>query len=47
MNTIFIAEQHIEYVTDNSEDGKQERDRFYPQFVRSQTGVGASRSVSH
>lgn len=34
-------------ITDNSEEGKQERDRFYAQFVRSQTGVGASRSVSH
>lgn len=34
-------------ITDNSEEGKQERDRFYAQFVRSQTGVGVSRSVSH
>lgn len=34
-------------ITDNSEEGKQERDRFYAQFVRSQTGVGASRSASH
>ncbi|MCW2481656.1 cation/acetate symporter ActP [Candidatus Symbiopectobacterium sp. NZEC135] len=34
-------------ITDNSEEGKQERDRFYAQFVRSQTGVGASRSSSH
>ncbi len=34
-------------ITDNSEEGKQERGRFYAQFVRSQTGVGASRSVSH
>lgn len=34
-------------ITDNSEQGKQERGRFYAQFVRSQTGVGASRSVSH
>lgn len=34
-------------ITDNSEEGKQERERFYAQFVRSQTGVGASRSVSH
>ncbi|MCW2475181.1 MULTISPECIES: cation/acetate symporter ActP [unclassified Symbiopectobacterium] len=34
-------------ITDNSEEGKQERERFYAQFVRSQTGVGASGSVSH
>lgn len=34
-------------ITDNSEEGKQERDRFHAQFVRSQTGVGSSRSVSH
>lgn len=34
-------------ITDSSEEGKQERERFYAQFVRSQTGVGASRSVSH
>ncbi|MFT8209570.1 MAG: cation/acetate symporter ActP [Symbiopectobacterium sp.] len=34
-------------ITDNSEEGKQERRRFYAQFVRSQTGVGASRGVSH
>lgn len=34
-------------ITDTSESGAQERQRFYPQFVRSQTGLGASGSVSH
>lgn len=34
-------------VTDNSEEGKQERLRFKAQFVRSQTGLGASQSSSH
>lgn len=34
-------------ITDNSEAGAQERARFHSQFVRSQTGVGASRSSSH
>ncbi|WP_224653309.1 cation/acetate symporter ActP [Pectobacterium versatile] len=34
-------------ITDRSETGKQERARFHAQFVRSQTGIGASRSSSH
>lgn len=34
-------------ITDRSATGAQERARFYPQFVRSQTGVGASRGHSH
>lgn len=34
-------------ITDRSEQGQQERERFYAQFVRSQTGVGASRGASH
>ncbi|MBJ7222696.1 MULTISPECIES: cation/acetate symporter ActP [unclassified Brenneria] len=34
-------------ITDRSAAGQQERARFHSQFVRSQTGVGASRSGSH
>lgn len=34
-------------ITDNSEEGQQERLRFKAQFVRSQTGLGASQSSSH
>ncbi|QTF09879.1 cation/acetate symporter ActP [Brenneria izadpanahii] len=34
-------------ITDGSETGRQERARFHSQFVRSQTGVGASRSGAH
>lgn len=31
-------------VTDHSREGQLERERFYPQFVRSQTGIGISQS---
>ncbi|AYH00217.1 cation/acetate symporter ActP [Pectobacterium parmentieri] len=34
-------------ITDRSETGQQERARFHAQFVRSQTGVGASKGSSH
>ncbi|MEC5345193.1 cation/acetate symporter ActP [Brenneria populi] len=34
-------------VTDRSEAGRQEHARFHAQFVRSQTGVGASRGGGH
>ncbi|EEP90451.1 Cation/acetate symporter actP [Yersinia kristensenii ATCC 33638] len=34
-------------ITDNSVEGQQERLRFKAQFVRSQTGLGASQSSSH
>lgn len=34
-------------VTDRSVAGDQERARFFPQFVRSQTGLGASGAVAH
>lgn len=34
-------------ITDTSLNAQQERIRFYPQFVRSQTGYGASESASH
>ncbi|WP_159567236.1 cation/acetate symporter ActP [Budvicia diplopodorum] len=34
-------------ITDTSLNAQQERSRFYPQFVRSQTGYGASESTSH
>ncbi len=34
-------------ITDNSAEGQQERLRFYPQFVRSQTGIGISQSSKH
>ncbi|MEH2920414.1 cation/acetate symporter ActP [Samsonia erythrinae] len=34
-------------ITDRSAAGQQERARFHAQFVRSQTGVGASRGGSH
>lgn len=34
-------------ITDRSEAGQQERARFHAQFVRSQTGVGASKGSSH
>ncbi|WP_158893946.1 MULTISPECIES: cation acetate symporter [unclassified Pseudomonas] len=34
-------------ITDKSAAGEEERARFYPQFVRSQTGLGASGAVSH
>ncbi|KGA25269.1 MULTISPECIES: cation/acetate symporter ActP [Pectobacterium] len=34
-------------ITDRSAAGQQERARFHAQFVRSQTGVGASKGSSH
>ena len=34
-------------VTDNSEKAKAEREKFFAQFVRSQTGLGASGAVDH
>lgn len=34
-------------VTDKSTQAHQERARFLPQFIRSQTGIGASGAVSH
>ncbi|TRX75819.1 cation acetate symporter [Pseudomonas mangiferae] len=34
-------------VTDKSQAADEERARFYPQFVRSQTGLGASGAVAH
>lgn len=34
-------------ITDNSREGQLERERFYPQFVRSQTGIGISQSSNH
>lgn len=34
-------------ITDTSKSAAQERARFLPQFVRSQTGVGASGATSH
>ncbi len=34
-------------VTDKSQEAGEERARFFPQFVRSQTGLGASGAVAH
>jgi cation/acetate symporter len=34
-------------VTDHSQEGQQERQRFQAQFVRSQTGVGIESGKSH
>jgi len=34
-------------ITDHSREGELERERFYPQFVRSQTGIGISQSSNH
>ncbi len=34
-------------ITDHSREGERERERFYPQFVRSQTGIGISQSSDH
>lgn len=34
-------------ITDKSPAAEEERARFYPQFVRSQTGLGASGAVAH
>lgn len=34
-------------ITDNSEKAKAEREKFFGQFVRSQTGLGASGAVDH
>jgi cation/acetate symporter len=34
-------------VTDNSAGAKAEREKFFAQFVRSQTGLGASGAVDH
>jgi cation/acetate symporter len=34
-------------ITDKSAEGANERALFFPQFVRSQTGLGASGAVNH
>ena len=34
-------------ITDKSKSAAEERERFLPQFVRSQTGLGASGAVAH
>jgi cation/acetate symporter len=34
-------------ITDKSTAGVNERALFFPQFVRSQTGLGASGAVAH
>ena len=34
-------------ITDKSTAADEERARFFPQFVRSQTGLGASGAVAH
>ena len=34
-------------VTDKSQAASEERARFLPQFIRSQTGLGASGAVAH
>ncbi|MFG0379855.1 cation acetate symporter [Pseudomonas sp. zbq_18] len=34
-------------VTDKSQEAGEERARFFPQFVRSQTGLGASGAIAH
>lgn len=34
-------------ITDNSKSAQEERARFLPQFIRSQTGLGASGAVAH
>lgn len=34
-------------ITDKSAEAEEERARFYPQFVRSHTGLGASGAVAH
>jgi cation/acetate symporter len=34
-------------ITDHSREGQLERERFHPQFVRSQTGIGISQSSNH
>ena len=34
-------------VTDKSKSAAEERERFFPQFVRSQTGLGATGAVAH
>ena len=34
-------------ITDRSQAAQRERELFLPQFVRSQTGLGASGAVSH
>jgi len=34
-------------VTDKSKAAEEERARFFPQFVRSQTGLGATGAVAH
>ncbi|KAA8998105.1 cation/acetate symporter ActP [Affinibrenneria salicis] len=43
MLTAFIG-TWLFSITDNSPGGQEERKRFRPQFIRSQTGVGASRA---
>ncbi|WP_241802467.1 hypothetical protein, partial [Pseudomonas corrugata] len=34
-------------ITDKSAEAENERALFFPQFVRSQTGLGASGAVNH
>ena len=34
-------------ITDKSKSAEKERALFFPQFVRSQTGLGASGAVDH
>ncbi|HYQ40248.1 MAG TPA: cation acetate symporter [Pseudomonas sp.] len=34
-------------ITDKSKSAAEERERFFPQFVRSQTGLGATGAVAH
>jgi cation/acetate symporter len=47
--SMFIAFVGIWFfsITDKSAAADEERAKFYPQFVRSQTGLGASGAVSH
>ncbi len=47
--SMFIAFVGIWFfsITDKSLAGQEENKRFYPQFVRSQTGLGASQGSSH
>ena len=34
-------------ITDKSAAADEERARFFPQFIRSQTGLGATGAVAH
>ncbi len=34
-------------ITDNSEEGQRERERFRAQFIRSQTGIGIEQGRAH